>query len=115
AGGRGGYGCSCDLVELRVVAKDAVLVELEAARRGEVCREARPGGDPLAQRERERDARRQRAKSDGRGVGEAGYDLEEGEVGDAGLVADEPAGTAARQQVLEVGQELRHALGGEVV
>ena len=67
------------------MAEDAVLVERDAAVRGEIGGDARAGGDPVVQGDDPRILRFERRHRAREGVAQPGHDLEQRQIGIAQL------------------------------
>src|SRR2546425_1241225 len=101
-------------VQFWIMPEDVVLVERDAPLRFEVRGDARPCRDPLVQRDRPRIFRHQPLHRAGKSIAQAGDHLEERQVRIGKRLAEKPSAFFARQHALEVAEEFRQALGGEV-
>src|SRR5206468_2303738 len=101
-------------VQFWIMPEDVVLVERDAPLRFEVRGDARPCRDPLVQRDRPRIFRRPPLHRAGKSIAQAGDHLEERQVRIGKRLAEKPSAFFARQHALEVAEEFRQALGGEV-
>ena len=110
AGGRAGHLT----IELLVVAPDAPLAERDAPLRREIRRDARALRDAVAQRDHARDLLLEPLHALREAVAQALDDLEQAEIDISELAAEQEMAAAARQNLLEVAEEFRHAIAPEI-
>src|SRR5713101_6938077 len=101
-------------VQFWIMPEDAVPVEGDPPLRREVGGEARPRRDAVVQRDRSRVSRLQPLHRAGKSIAQAGDHLEERQVRVGEKLAEKPSASFAHQHPLEVAEEFRQPLGGEV-
>src|SRR5882672_10456404 len=101
-------------VKLGIMPEDTVLVERDAPLRREIGGDARPRRDALVKRDRSLIFRFQPLHRAGEGIAQARDHLEKRKVRVGKRLAEEPSAFFAHQHPLEVAEEFRQALGGEV-
>src|SRR6266853_5514332 len=101
-------------VELRIMSEDAVLIEGDAPPGREISGNARPRCDVAVKRDRPGVFRLQPLHRPGKSVAQARDHLEKRQVRAGKRLAEEPAASFAPEHPLEIAEEFRQALGGEV-
>src|SRR5258706_3111348 len=101
-------------VELRIMSEDAVLIEGDAALGREISGNARPRRDAAVKRDRPGVFRLQPLHRPGKSIAQTRDHLEKRKVRVGKRLAEEPAAFFPHEHALEVAEEFREALGGEV-
>src|SRR5712691_1028587 len=101
-------------VEFRIMPEDAVLIEGDAPPGREISGNARPRCGAAMKRDRPRVFRLQPLHRPGKSIAQTSDHLEKRNVRVGKRLAEEPAASFAREHSLEVAEEFRQALGGEV-
>src|SRR5467141_2448802 len=101
-------------VELRIMSEDAVLIEGDAPLGREISGNTRPRRDAAVKRDRPRVFRLQPLHRPGKSIAQTRDHLEKRNVRVGKRLAEEPAASFAPEHPLEVAEEFRQALGGEV-
>src|SRR6266571_841649 len=101
-------------VELGIMSEDAVLIESDAPLGREISGNARPRCDAAVKRDRPGVFRLQPFHRPGKSVAQTRDHLEKRKVRVGKRLAEEPAASFAPEHPLEVPEEFRQALGGEM-
>src|SRR6202050_302456 len=103
------------LVKLLEVAIDAPLAERNAPLRCQIGFDARPLGDPIAQRDQPRHFLLEALHALGKGIAHALDDLAHRQIDVARATADHMGAAVVVQHALEIAQEFRHPVAPEIL